>query len=138
MAVIRHLYGLNYKDQDLDVEANYLAEFHLSVFMLGDKYDISSLRIEAAKCFDDFLEGEESDGYYYHQTIYAIQKLLGPEAPQLADQALVLSTTEFVLKYFASLFRDARFRGLLAKGVMLKNDLAIEFLDKVGQKILDD
>jgi hypothetical protein len=135
VAMLRHLYGSDYEDQDLGEDETHLAALHLWVFMLGDKYDISSLRDNAVVRFDAFISWEERSDYYFPTTIHAIQKLLGPEAPQLADQALVLSTTEFVLENYMSLIQDETFRSLLAKGAMLKNDLAIQFLDRVSNRL---
>jgi hypothetical protein len=135
MAMLKHLYGSDYRDQDPYDDGAHPPGLHLSVFMLGDKYDISSLRDDAAQCFTDFIQEEELSDYYFPETIYAIQKLLGPEAPQLADQALVLSTTEFVLDYYGTLIRNETFQTLIAKGVMLNTDLAIRFLQKVGRNL---
>jgi hypothetical protein len=139
MAMLRHIYGSNYKNQDFhkDADLPHTAELHLGVFILGDKYDISSLSSEAAVCFNTFLVQEFLGDWYYKETIYAIRKLVGPGAPHFADQALVLSTTKPVLDSYDSLIHDEKSRSLLAKGEMLKNDRAIEFLSKISQKFLE-
>jgi hypothetical protein len=59
MAMLKHLYGLDYEDQDLGDDDAHTPGLHLCVFMLGDKYDISSLRDHAAQYFEQFLQEEE-------------------------------------------------------------------------------
>jgi hypothetical protein len=134
MAMLRHLYGAHYSKQK-EFSDDGMAEFHLSVFILGDKYDISSLRDEASDCFICFLEEERQSESFFDRTIYVIQKLLGPDAPQLADQSLTEYTSLFVLEHFCLLLSDRTFRDLLAEGIMLKKDLAIEFLKTVYTKL---
>jgi hypothetical protein len=134
MAMLRHLYGSNYSKQE-EFSDDAMAEFHLSVFILGDKYDINSLRDEAYDCFVGFLVEERQSEEFFDQTIYAIQKLLGPDAPQLADQSLTEYTSLFVLENLYLLLSDKTFRNLLAEGTMLEKDLAIQFLETVHSKL---
>lgn len=135
MAMLRHLYGSSYREQDIWVSDEDVAGYHLSVFMLGDKYDIKSLRDQAAERFIDTLEEDKRVDCLYDETIDAIQKVLGPDAPQLADQSLVKSTTEFVFNNLFLFFHDKHFRKLLGEGVMLKEELAIEFLNDLSDNI---
>ncbi|KAG9943492.1 hypothetical protein KCU85_g8674, partial [Aureobasidium melanogenum] len=51
MTMFKHLYGLNYEKQETPSHITNFVEFHLEVFILGDKYDISNLRVEAAEKF---------------------------------------------------------------------------------------
>jgi len=135
MAMLRHLYGSSYKEQETWVLDHDRANAHLSVFMLGDKYDIKSLRDQAAECFNDVLEEDKRADCLYDETVDAIQKLLGPNAPQLADQTLVQSATNFVLENLFLFFLDEHFRKLLAEGVMFKKELALEFLTDLSGNI---
>jgi hypothetical protein len=129
MAMLRHLYGSNYANQSIGDEHHLTAELHSSVFMLGDKYDISSLRVDAAERFRDFLKLEVRSSCFYDRTIHVIQKVLGPSALQLADQALTQSTADFVLQHRFRMMRNAEFRSLLAEGLMLEKVLAVKFLE---------
>ncbi|CAD0115411.1 unnamed protein product, partial [Aureobasidium uvarum] len=131
MAMLKHLYGSNYYQQKILIGINGSAAFHLEVFMLGDKYDISSLREEASERFTDVLEHETDLVNFHDATIHAIQRLLGPDASQLADQSLVKTTKALVLGNYDCLFWNKTFRRLLARGTMLEEDLAYDFLDKV-------
>lgn len=137
MAMLRHLYGLRYEDQEIDVEGWHFPGLHLAVFTLGYKYDIESLRYEAAERFEDYLEGEIAEGTFYEETIHAIQKLLGPDVHQLADQSLATSTRTFVLKHYDTLFENDHFRNLMASGTMLDIGLAHEFLNKIHKKQIE-
>ena len=134
MAMLRHVYGSRYEKQELQVEDWQLPGFHLTIFMLGDKYDIGSLREEAAKRFKEFLEEEISDATFYVDTLYAVHRLLGPEAQQLADDSLNMSTRTLVLEYFETFFSDNTFRELLGSGSMSDEGLAHEFLNKIYKK----
>jgi hypothetical protein len=71
MAMLRHIYGSNYRYQNIHEDGDYAhtAKLHLGVFILGDKYDVSSLRSEAASCFRDFLVQESLEWLYYDETI---------------------------------------------------------------------
>jgi hypothetical protein len=140
--MLRHLYGSRYKDDELDdlfkeskPMASHIAGSHLSVFMLGDKYDIDSLRYDAAKRFEDLLDLEAKSGSFFDGTIQAIQRLLGPDTPLLADRTLLISTTQFIDDNMFMLFADKLFRDLLAEGVMLNKDLAIGFLQDIQNNI---
>lgn len=137
MAMLKHLYGLNYETQDIGDASDDIdiAGLHVSVFMLGDKYDISSLRDEALERFRKYLEEERESDCLYNNTIFAIQKLLGPNAPQPADQSLIESATDFLLGNLFLFFTESLFRDLLAGGVMLKKDLAVTFLEDLNDNI---
>jgi hypothetical protein len=132
--MLKHIYGLSYENQELTIEDNSAAILHLAVFMLGDKYDISSLRAAAAKLFNQILV-EESQTVLGDGIIYAISKLLGPQAPQLADEDLMTSTIEFVFARAATFMKDETFCRLLANGVMFDQEDAFQFLCTVGESI---
>ncbi|KAH0349641.1 hypothetical protein KCU83_g5408, partial [Aureobasidium melanogenum] len=75
MAMLRHLYGLRYLEQELELDERRIPGFHLTVFMLGDKYDIKTLRSDAAELFGDSLQMEEENSEnsgFWDETIYAI------------------------------------------------------------------
>lgn len=140
--MLKHLYGMTYGSQEVnnwcdEAEIDLTALFHLSVFMLGDKYDIDSLRTAAAQCFNQVLEEERSDKYFSDDTIYAIQKLLGPHAPELADGTLTEDTDEFVVKNYYLMMQDSTFRSCLGRGVMFDRDLAEQFLEMVSKSMQD-
>jgi hypothetical protein len=78
MCMLRHLYGMDYGDlgnPSIEPIRETAANLHLSVFMLGDKYDITSLRAAAAELFDETLKEESRKAYVCDPTIYAISKL---------------------------------------------------------------
>ncbi|KEQ74591.1 hypothetical protein M436DRAFT_72001 [Aureobasidium namibiae CBS 147.97] len=135
MTMLKHIYGSNYKEQYLDEDDDATVEMHHAVFILGDKYDISSLREEAAARFEKFLAKESRDGEYYDATILTIQKLLGPHAPQLADKSLTERATCFVYGDYKHLLCNYLFRALMAEGSMLHKDLAMEVLEMVSNQL---
>ncbi|KAI4731272.1 hypothetical protein E4T49_00901 [Aureobasidium sp. EXF-10728] len=138
MAMLKHLYGMDYKDQSIHHDFRGISQVHLEVFVLGDKYDVDSLRKQAADRFMKFLTGEAEDGSFYDETIHVIQRLLGPDAPELADRSLYLRAKHFILnRYPMRLFEDETFRDLLGKGKMLNEKLAVAFLHKIHERLCD-
>ncbi|THY07979.1 hypothetical protein D6D01_09704 [Aureobasidium pullulans] len=132
IAMLKHLYGVSYETQLEPCEEDYIAELHHHVYLLGDKYDIESLRIQAAKEMRTFLS-KEFDLGLYHNTISTIRNILGPEAVQFADRALELQTKKQVLAHTSTLFLNAFFRNLLAKGRMFAPETAMAFLNKINE-----
>jgi len=140
MAMLKHLYGITYGSRELGnsiikPDTENAAEIHLSVFMLGNKYDVSSLRNTAGQLFSDFLEEESEKGWFCDETILVISKLLAPHAPQLADQDLIERTTDFVMDHCVTFVKDKTFCRLLADGDMLHPNQVFEFLATVGDSI---
>jgi hypothetical protein len=78
--MLKHIYGLSYENQELTIEDNSAAILHLAVFMLGDKYDISSLRAAAAKLFNQILVEESQRCLVMESSMpsrsYSVPKLL--------------------------------------------------------------
>ncbi|KAI4722530.1 hypothetical protein E4T48_01187 [Aureobasidium sp. EXF-10727] len=138
MAMLEHLYGMDYKDQSVHGDVGGISQVHLEVFVLGDKYDVVSLKKQAADQFMKFLTGEADHGRFYDRTIHEIQMLLGPDAPELADKSLYLRAKHFVLnRYPVRLLENSTFRDLLGKGKMLNEKLAIAFLHQICEKLCE-
>ncbi|KAH0017826.1 hypothetical protein KCU78_g7411, partial [Aureobasidium melanogenum] len=139
MTMFKHLYGLNYEKQEMPTHITDVVGFHLEVFMLGDKYDISSLRVEAAARFIHAVQGEmrpSSALGIQDQTIYAIRRLLGPHAVHCADQSLTTKIKALVLTNSTKFFRNQLFRRLLGSGTMLDIELGVEFMNKIHREWL--
>lgn len=132
-AMLKHLYGMSYETQIEPCEEDDFAALHYHVYLLGDKYDIESLRIQAAKKMRTFPSDEFKVLEIYHNTISTIQRILGPEAVQFADRALELQTKKQVLAHTSTLFLDAFFLDLLAKGKMFAPETAMAFLNKINE-----
>lgn len=132
--MFKHLYGQNYEKQEMPTHITDLVGFHLEVYMLGDKYDISALRIEAAERFFHTVDDQMNQSLAFgptDATVYAIRRLLGPHAVQLAVQTLTMSIKGLVLSRSTDFFRNTTFRKLLGTGTMLDIELGVEFLDKI-------
>ncbi|KAG9527817.1 hypothetical protein KCU93_g4735, partial [Aureobasidium melanogenum] len=139
MTMFKHLYGLNYEKQIMPTHITDIVGFHLEVFMLGDKYDINSLRIEAAAKFILTVQAEMgplSVLGIQDQTIYAIRRLLGPHAVHFADQSLTTKIKALVLTHSTKFFRNQPFRKLLGSGTMLDIELGVEFMNKIHREWL--
>ena len=138
MIMLRHLYGADYgPTEQMDLQADeaeyFTPKFHLSVFMLGDKYDISSLRAAAATIFDHYLSTQVEEGGFDEERIYLIQTLLGPNALQLADGSLALLAREVVLYHVPALIFNELARSLLAEGTLLNKDLTKTMLLELAE-----
>jgi hypothetical protein len=136
MFMLEYIYGKNYKTRMTKcgpsasrLEPGYpnLLLDHVEIFILGDKYDISSLSAVAADRFEDCVEYELASINQSDPVVFVIQKLVGPDAVDLGNQRLAKFLEEMVIKYASSLSGDFRIRELLAKGAMLREDLAIEY-----------
>lgn len=139
MTMFKHLYGLNYEKQDTPSHITNFVGFHLEAFILGDKYDIGSLRIEASEKFIRAVQEETQPRYILgiqDQTVYAIRRLLGPHAVHFADQSLTTRIKDFVLTNSTKFFRNQTFRKLLGSGAMLDIELGVEFMNKIHREWL--
>ncbi|THX80633.1 hypothetical protein D6D04_04491, partial [Aureobasidium pullulans] len=133
MAMLKHLYGMTYHEQEYPGSGKDLPEFHLDVFILGDKYDVPSLRLAARKTLLEFMSKEFKGPILWDSSIFVIQKLLGPDAAQLADRSLELHIEERVLSHARLLLLDDTFRSELVRGKMLKPSIADVFMKRIIQ-----
>ncbi|THW55440.1 hypothetical protein D6D19_10685, partial [Aureobasidium pullulans] len=131
MAMFKHLYGMSYNKQEYPRCDEDLPEFHLDVFILGDKYDVPCLRLAARKVLQEFMGDDFQDGDFGLSSILVIQKLLGPDAAQFADRSLELHIEEEVLSHAVALMCDKTFRSALARGKMLKPSIADKFMEEI-------
>lgn len=131
MAMFKHLYGMSYDKQEYPRCGEELLEFHLDVLILGDKYDVPCLRLAAASALQEFMSDDFEDGDFWPSSIFVIQKLLGPDAAQLADRSLELHIKEEVLSHARLLLLNGTFRSKLVRGKMLKPSIADAFMARV-------
>lgn len=142
--MLDYLYGKPYKTPytyhiqpwNLPLEIGYTESpsDHVEIFILGDKYDIDSLKTEAAEWYQDYVKWHLEGSFLSDEVVYAIQKVVGPDAFEHGTQTLVKFVEEMVFKYDTYLLSDDTFRELLAKGRMLRGDLALEFLTEISNK----
>ncbi|TIA10734.1 hypothetical protein D6C81_08190 [Aureobasidium pullulans] len=135
MAMLKHLYGMTYHEQEYPGSGRDLPEFHLDVFILGDKYDVPSLRLAARKTLLEFMSKEFKGPILWDPSIFVIQKLLGPDAAQLVDRSLELHIEERVLSHARLLLLDDTFRSELVRGKMLKPSIADVFMKRIVQAL---
>lgn len=126
--MFKHLYGMTYGRQEYPRPEEDLPEFHLDVFILGDKYDVPCLRLAARKALLALMSKEFEEYTFWDSSIFVIQKLLGPDAAQLADRSLELQIERRVLSHARLLLLDDTFRSELVRGKMLKPSIADVFM----------
>ncbi|KEQ86955.1 hypothetical protein M438DRAFT_268660, partial [Aureobasidium pullulans EXF-150] len=134
MAMFKHLYGMTYGRQEYPRPEEDLPEFHLDVFILGDKYDVPCLRLAARKALLALMSKEFEEDTFWDSSIFVIQKLLGPDAAQLADRSLELQMfggfcapllhVDGRVSHARLLLLDDTFRSELVRGKMLKPSIA--------------
>ncbi|THY79252.1 hypothetical protein D6C86_00210, partial [Aureobasidium pullulans] len=128
MAMFKHLYGMRYDKQEYPRCDEELPEFHLDVFILGDKYDVPCLRLAARKALQELMSKEFEECMFFDSSIFVIQKMLGPDAAEFADRSLEIHIKEEVLSHTRALMCDSTFQSALVRGKMLKPSIADEFL----------
>ncbi|THY80815.1 hypothetical protein D6C92_10543 [Aureobasidium pullulans] len=131
MAMFKHLYGMTYDTQRYPRPEEDLPEFHLDVFILGDKYDVPCLRLAARKALQELMSKEFKGRILWDSSIFVIQKLLGPDAAQFADRSLELHIEKEVFSHVVILMCDKTFRSALARGKMLKPNIADKFMEGI-------
>lgn len=112
-AMIRHIYDLPYdkmlEENTVDDSAAYSTNedllFHINVYAVADKYDITSLRPIVVKKFEDLMEiTRESDDF-----VASIQKLTGPSIGYVADPSLQAAAAAFCAKHLHKLVKQDNF-----------------------------
>lgn len=134
MYMLKYLYDMAYPR---DLELGISTMIHLEIYILGDKYDIKSLRDEAAAHIMYLLQEQYYAGEFSNASIFTIQKLLGPDPVCLADQSLKIKTKDQVFGYASVLLSDEMFRTLLAKGEMFDTQHALDYLEALNKICLE-
>ncbi|THW03737.1 hypothetical protein D6D24_10677 [Aureobasidium pullulans] len=134
MYMLKYLYDMAYPR---DLELGISTMIHLEIYILGDKYDIKSLRDEAAAHIMYLLQEQYYAGEFSNASIFTIQKLLGPDPVCLADQSLEIQTKDQVFGYASVLLSDEMFRTLLAKGEMFDTQHALDYLEALNKICLE-
>ncbi|THW14458.1 hypothetical protein D6D23_09379 [Aureobasidium pullulans] len=134
MYMLKYLYDMAYPR---DLELGISTMIHLEIYILGDKYDIKSLRDEAAAHIMYLLQEQYYAGEFSNASIFTIQKLLGPDPVCLADQSLKIQTKDQVFGYASVLLSDEMFRTLLAKGEMFDTQHALDYLEALNKICLE-
>jgi hypothetical protein len=112
-AMIRHIYDLPYDqmlvESTVDDSASYSTNedllFHIGAFTAADKYDVASLRPLVVKKFEGLMETNwEGENF-----AASVQKLIGPSAGHLADNALQTAAAAFCSKHLTKLVKKDAF-----------------------------
>lgn len=118
------------------------ADDHITMYRLGDLYDISVLRQEASSRFIAFLGPVEpgwdcepgADGpLITGEIIHSVQQILGPDADSFADNSIQQHVYKHVIKHITLFYKNAHFRDLLANGSMFNESFARKFTDEIGE-----
>ena len=108
-------------------------DFHIDLYLIGEQFDIRSLRYEAA---DSFFHA----AIFLHDTDYfplAVQRILGPDAPVFADQFLVEVTTKVCIEHIEKLVKNERFTEMAYAGELADDDMMIKLFLALGQRVRD-
>ncbi|TIA39785.1 hypothetical protein D6C79_07570 [Aureobasidium pullulans] len=125
-ALIKHLYGDTYHEQDVPFDHGEY-DNHLTVYTIGDKYDSATLRQQALNKLLSSIESELSYRDIPVPVIHFIQKILGPSAMVFGDKKIQTGVFQLVLEYVYELWTDKTFAALLIKGEMLDKEYGGRF-----------
>ncbi|THY13913.1 hypothetical protein D6D01_08246, partial [Aureobasidium pullulans] len=120
-ALIKHLYGNTYHEQNVPFDHGEYYDNHLTTYTIGDKYDSASLRQQALTKLLRNIECEliQPNNEIPDLVIHFIQKIRGPSAIVFGDKAIQTGVCHLVSKYVYDLWNNKTFAALLIKGDML-------------------
>ncbi|KAG9601110.1 hypothetical protein KCU77_g2930, partial [Aureobasidium melanogenum] len=108
-------------------------DFHIDLYLIGEQFDIRSLRFAAADAF--FREGIFlSDTHYFPM---AVQRILGADAPVFADQFLVEVTTKICIEQIETLVKNKHFTDMAYAGELADEEMMAKLFLALGQRVRD-
>ena len=108
-------------------------DYHIDLFLLGDQYDIRALRYAAATAF--FKEAAFfADAPWFP---LAVQRVIGPEAPVMADQFLVEMTIKVCIEKIATLVDNEHFVAMARAGELADEETMVKLYLALGQRVRD-
>ncbi|CAD0112094.1 unnamed protein product [Aureobasidium uvarum] len=113
--MLRYLNGSSYKDLKLNVSIAQILDFDIGMFLLAHQYDIKCLRSRAINHFH-----KDAENLICFDTVArGIRRLLGPNAPRLADSSLQDIAFQFCMEHVEDLLQNQTFHDLLRDGSLL-------------------
>ncbi|KAK6005370.1 hypothetical protein QM012_008149 [Aureobasidium pullulans] len=106
-------------------------DFHIDLYLIGEQFDIRSLRYAAADAFFHeaiFL----SDTRYFPM---AVQRILGPDAPVFADQFLAEVTTKVCIENIETLVKNEHFTEMALAGELVDEEMMTKLFFALGQRV---
>ncbi|CAD0107180.1 unnamed protein product, partial [Aureobasidium uvarum] len=108
-------------------------DFHVDLYLIGEQFDIRSLRLKAAETF--FFEANALvDTRWFPM---AIQRVLGPEGPVFADPFLIELTIKIIMEKMEYLVKNDRFMEMVKSGELADEDMMIKLFLALGQRVRD-
>ncbi|THZ17159.1 hypothetical protein D6C89_08913, partial [Aureobasidium pullulans] len=135
IAMLKHQYGYGFACQDVpDERSEDCVNYYLNVYKLADFYDVDALGTDVVQSIKEHLTSDigfcGTKYGLYEETIFGMQRVLGPEAVQYADKLLLSTMKEFVLQWAKELMHEKKFVQELALGKMFDKEFGIVFLNK--------
>ncbi|THZ82786.1 hypothetical protein D6C84_05476 [Aureobasidium pullulans] len=128
-AMLRFLHGTPYTT--IHARESMGLDFHLDMYMLGEQYDIPSLRRAAAQNF--FLEATPlADKACFP---IALQKILGPDAPVMADPYLQELTIKMCTEQIETLIANQTFKDMALDGELMDGSVLVAMFFAVGERV---
>ena len=113
--MVQFIYSDDYYNLFQNFEASKQFDFHVNMFMMGDKYDVEKLRTVAAAWWNTQARVHISDALLP----LSIQRICGPSAVQFADHTLEQLAFRFCEKNLKHCLENATFLKLLKEGSLL-------------------
>ncbi|KAI4725126.1 hypothetical protein E4T49_07136 [Aureobasidium sp. EXF-10728] len=108
-------------------------DFHVDLYLIGEQFDIRSLRLKAAETF--FFEANALvDTRWFPM---AVQRVLGYEGPVFADPFLIELTIKIIMEKMEYLVKNDRFMEMVKSGELADEDMMIKLFLALGERIRD-
>lgn len=132
-AMLSFIHGTTYRKIHQRNALGRNLDFHIDLYLIGEQFDVRSLRFAAANAFFHeaiFL----SDTRYFPM---AVQRILGPDAPVFADQFLVEVTIKICIEQIEKLVKNERFTEMAYAGELADEQMMIKLFFALGQRVRD-
>ncbi|KAI4760811.1 hypothetical protein E4T52_03903 [Aureobasidium sp. EXF-3400] len=132
-AMLSFIHGTTYTKIHQRSAVGRNLDFHIDLYLIGEQFDIRTLRYSAATTF--FKEAL----FFTHTPWFpfALQRVLGPDAPAMADQFLVEICIKICTEQMDILHKNERFVEMIEAGELADDEMMGKLYLALGQRVRD-
>lgn len=132
-AMLCYIHGTPYIRLHQRNAVGHNLDFHIDMYLLGEQFDIRNLRYAAATTF-------LKEAVFLIDTPWfpmAVSRILGPDAPVLADEYLIEVTIKICVEHIDKLVKNERFVEMARAGELADEETMVELYLALGQHVRD-
>jgi hypothetical protein len=132
-AMLSFIHGTTYTKIHQRSAVGRNLDFHIDLYLIGEQFDIRTLRYSAATTF--FKEAL----FFTHTPWFpfALQRVLGPDAPVMADQFLVEICIKICTEQMEILHKNEHFVEMIQAGELADDEMMGKLYLDLGQRVRD-